>query len=99
MNRADKKARLAAWREEQLDGTRAAFPLKDADMKALFDMLDERLPEAGCAHTRGLTDAWLTEHGHSIAEVHQWLDENGGFCDCEVLANSEQAWREATGRR
>jgi hypothetical protein len=60
---------------------------------------NQRLPEAGCAHTRGLTDAWLTDHGHSIAEVHQWLDDNGGFCDCEVLANSEQAWREATGRR
>jgi hypothetical protein len=67
-------------------------------MEALFDMLDERLPLDGCDHTRRLTDAWLTERSHPVDRVHCWLDDNGGFCDCEVLANSEQAWRGATRR-
>ena len=30
-----------------------------------------------------------TEH------VVAWLHENGGSCDCEALANAEEAWQEA----
>jgi hypothetical protein len=98
MDKADKKARLRTWREEQRDTAKASLPLSDSDMEALFDMLDQRLPDAACDHSRRLTDAWLAEHGHPIDQVHRWLDDNGGFCDCEVLANSEEAWRAGTRR-
>jgi hypothetical protein len=73
------------------------IPLPDDEMEALFDRLDDRLSEEGCEHSRRLTDAWLAERGHPVEPVHRWLDDTGGFCDCEVLANSEPAWREATG--
>ena len=33
-----------------------------------------------------------------LDQIHAWLDQHGGFCDCEVLANSEEAWRFASGR-
>jgi hypothetical protein len=98
VDKADKKARLKAWRDQERGAARARLPLDDAEMEALFSMLGKRLPEAGCDDTRRLTDAWLQERGRSMDSVHRWLDENGGFCDCEVLANSEEAWREATGR-
>ena len=98
MNKADRKARLKVWRDHERQEAQAHLPLEDTEMEALFSMLDRRLPETGCDHTRRLTDAWLQERGHSVDPVHEWLDDNGGFCDCEVLANSEGAWREATGR-
>jgi hypothetical protein len=72
--------------------------MNDADMEAFFNMLDRRLPQVGCDHSRRLTDAWLRERGQPVEQVHRWLDDSGGFCDCEALANSEQAWREATRR-
>jgi hypothetical protein len=99
MDEVEKKARLKAWREREREAARSAVPLPDCDMEALFDMLDSRLPDAGCDHSLRLTDAWLAEKGHSVDEVHRWLDQNGGFCDCEVLANSEEAWRAAASRR
>jgi hypothetical protein len=97
-DKADKKARLKAWRDEQRDKARALLPLPDEGMKALFDMLDEQLPKTGCDHTRRLTEEWLRTLGHPVEKVNVWLDENGGFCDCEVLANAEQAWQAATRR-
>jgi hypothetical protein len=72
----------------------AALPLGNADLQALFDMLDIRLPIDGCDHTRRLPIAFLKGHSLSETSVLAWLDSIGGFCDCEILANSEQAWRD-----
>ena len=94
MTSTEKKQQLRAWKARQREAARAAVPLPDQEMKALFDQLDASLPTMGCDHTRRLTDAWLRERRHPLEGVHAWLDNNGGFCDCEVLANSEQAWIE-----
>lgn len=99
MDPIDRKARQRAWRDGQRTAVRTSLPLSDPDMEALFDMLDARLTISGCDHTRRYTDAWLAEQGHQMVQVHRWLDDHGGYCDCEALANAEQAWREATGRR
>ena len=96
MDKADKAQKLRAWRAKQRETSRTLLPLDDVEMKALFDMLDLSLQKQDCDHSRGLTDAWLRDRGHSLDVVHRWLDDNGGFCDCEVLANSEGAWLEAT---
>lgn len=95
MDKAD-KPQLRAWRAKQRETSRALLPLDDVEMKALVERLDLSLGKQVCDHSRGLTDAWLRDRGHSLDAVHRWLDDNGGFCDCEVLANSEGAWREAT---
>jgi hypothetical protein len=99
MDKPGRKALLRAWREQHRESARAALPLPDVEMEALFDALDHGLHKGGCDHTRRLTDAWLTERGHSLGRIHRWLDNHGGFCDCEVLGNGEDAWRTATGRR
>lgn len=91
------KERLRAWKMQQREAARARLPLGNAEMKALFDQLDASLPTKGCDHTRRFTDAWLMKRGHSLDQVHTWLNNNGGYCDCEVLANCEGAWLEAIG--
>jgi hypothetical protein len=70
---------------------REALPLPTDQLRALFDMLDAALSEHGCDHTRRLTEAWIAKHGHPRDPVLAWLDSTGGYCDCEVLANSEEA--------
>ena len=95
MDKAEEKARLRGWRAQARNAARARFPLPNHEMEAMFSVLDERLSGVACDHSRRLTDAWLSERGHPLAPVHAWLDETGGFCDCEILMNSEQAWREA----
>jgi hypothetical protein len=37
----------------------------------------------------------LKDPNVEVDRVLGWLDNNGGFWDCEVLASCEQAWEEA----
>jgi hypothetical protein len=32
-----------------------------------------------------------------VERVVLWLNDNGFYCDCEALANAEEAWRHAIG--
>ena len=64
-------------------------------MKAPFDMLDPELPRQGCDSTLQLARGWLESGGMPVEAVVTWLQDNGGFCDCEALADSEEAWRDA----
>jgi Protein of unknown function (DUF2695) len=41
----------------------------------------------GCDHTRRLTEQWLGTLGHPVGIVTIWLEESGGCCGGEVLAN------------
>jgi len=62
----------------------------------MFDMLDAELPRKGCDHSRRLTHEWLASRSHDIERVFAWLDTQGGYCDCEILANVEERVDEAT---
>jgi hypothetical protein len=64
-------------------------------MQSLFDMLDAELPRRGCDHTLRLVQEWCEQKGVPSGPVDAWLLDNGGCCDCEALADSEQVFREA----
>jgi hypothetical protein len=98
MDRTRKRRLLKDWKESERARARAALPLADDVLEALFDYLEQALETQPCDHSRKLTECWLAENGHANEAVLEWLDETGGYCDCEVLANSEGAWRDATGR-
>lgn len=104
-SRFDKQGRkelLRQIRERQRAEARAVLPLPDEELQAMFDELDRELPIQGCDHTRRLTLLFLAWRGLPTEAVLLWLDDNGGFCDCEVLANVEEHWldcREGTQPR
>lgn len=79
-------------REHQRAEARAALPLPDDQLRALFDMLNRELSTRACDHTRTLTQRFLERRGLPTEAVLSWLDDNGGFCDCEVLAVVEERW-------
>jgi hypothetical protein len=86
--------RKKAWKHDERLRARAAFPLPDAELAELFEMLETELEEYGCDHTRRLTETWALSHSHSPNALSAWLDQNGGFCDCEVLCNVGPHWKE-----
>jgi hypothetical protein len=89
MDKAKKKQLKTKWRESNRMAAFKALPLPVAELKAMFDMLDVALPQSGCDRTRRLTEAWLMSRDHDIRRVFTWLDTQGGYCDCEILANVE----------
>ena len=94
-NKPDRKAALAAWKAQQRDAARASFPLAASVLSALFDMLNTELPRQGCDHTLRLVRCWCGNVGVDAGSVVAWLNDNGGQCDCEALANTEQIFRDA----
>ena|SRR5258708_5135775 len=94
-DKQNRKAALAAWKTRQRAIARTKFPLPNEQLRALFDMLDVELPRRGCDHTLRLVRAWCNLGCIACEPVEAWLHDNGGHCDCEALANTEQAFKEA----
>jgi hypothetical protein len=68
------------------------MPISFSELGALFDYLDARLGEEGCDHTARMTRTFLQKKNLEPETILPWLQESGGYCDCEVLANVEESW-------
>ena len=49
--------------------------------------VDRKLRSEGCDRTRKWTFKWAKRNKISIDDLTDALDDNGGFCDCEVVLN------------
>ena len=68
-----------------------SLPTSRENFKGLFDYLDEQLSDNPCDDTLKFSVTFLQSLKlDNIEEITKWLDENGGYCDCEVLANLEE---------
>lgn len=81
--------------QELKNKTKAEFnnslPISAEKFQKLFDHLDEELEEKGCDDTNNITINFLKDSNiGNIEEVMSWLRINGGYCDCEILANVEE---------
>ncbi|MFN8358180.1 MAG: DUF2695 domain-containing protein [Spirosomataceae bacterium] len=97
MDKNEKKRRkliLNELREKQQHEFEQGLPISKDVFDNLFDVLDIHLEEHGCDHTSKLTLQFLRDNEiEDIEKVLDWLEENGGFCDCEILANVEELFR------
>ena len=72
-----------------------SLPFSHEIFQSLFNFLDEELEKNGCDDGLKLTKQFLeTNQIQNIDEVENWLKENGGFCDCEVLYNVEELFED-----
>ena len=93
--KARRKELLRTVREDAKGKERESLPVPAPVLKALFDYLDKQLESSECDDTlRSVRDF---TRGNSLPEeaVVSWLEDNGGHCDCEALANAEQVVEEA----
>ncbi|MFG6433151.1 DUF2695 domain-containing protein [Pelomonas parva] len=93
----DKKARLKEWRLQQRALARSNFPLADDRLQHFFHRLDQILETASCTHSlthaaAATADMGLTEDESEA--LFDWCEENGGYCDCEIAANTRQHWEQ-----
>ena len=72
-----------------------SLPVPAAVLKALFNHLDERLGSSECDDTLRHTLDFIRSHALPEEAVVSWLEDNGGYCDCEALANAEPVVEEA----
>jgi hypothetical protein len=89
----DEKARrkdlLHSLRNQERQKTREGFPAPILALKGLFDFLDEQLSESDCDDTLRLTRDYVRRNAMDESLIVPWLEEHGGYCDCEALNNVE----------
>ncbi|NML39378.1 DUF2695 domain-containing protein [Chitinophaga sp. G-6-1-13] len=92
-SKAEKERRkqlLAPLLQQAAETFEKGLPMPRERFHQLFDYLDEVLGIHGCDHSPGLTLSYLHAAGVEYPDaILIWLQEHGGHCDCEILANVE----------
>ena len=86
-----RKEILKAIKEKELAKFKQNLPMSEDKFIQLFELLDAQLHERGCNHSLKLTEQILSNLDvKDVLSVLTWLEEQGGYCDCEVMINVEQ---------
>ena len=90
-----KKRQLEVWSQlsgEERERFLESLPATKEQLEDLFDYIDKRSQVESCVHNLRFTMQFLMERRLDMPKVMSWLNENGGYCDCEVLQNIEPNW-------
>lgn len=88
LSKEERKARVRELNENELAAAIAGMPLKPQKLRQLINFLDGSLCQAGgCDRTLRFTRSFLSAENVDAEKVIAWLGDNGGGCDCEVVAN------------
>lgn len=83
--------KLAAQR--QRDAFEKSLPMSRAEFERLFEFLDEGLAHHDCDGTHRLTLEFLrARHAPNETAILDFCEQNGGYCDCEVLSNVQNCF-------
>jgi uncharacterized protein DUF2695 len=80
-----KRAAQAEWESH--------LPLSREELDDLLEHLDHHLQRHTCDYTLLATERWLERRNLDVERVSAGLQEMGGGCDCEVLANLDPETR------
>jgi Protein of unknown function (DUF2695) len=99
LDKAKKKAMLEAWGKKNKEIAQMAFPLEDAVLKVFFTQIQALMEECGCfhdtRHAQKIIDESLKLTDEKANALLDWCAENGGYCDCEIAANTMEYWEES----
>lgn len=73
------------------------LPATRERIEDLFDYLDVRLSKTECSHDLKFSVQFLMENRLNMPAFMSWLNENGAYCDCEILQKVEPQWFLAFG--
>jgi Protein of unknown function (DUF2695) len=88
---------LGQMTPEQLESFLAAMPAGQDSMSELIDRVEDELYDSDCDHTLRYAMRFMMERGLNFPKITNWLNENGGYCDCKVMEQIAPLWREKFG--
>ena len=95
MNQTDKKKMRQHYKDLQRQAFESSLPMARELFLDLFDYLNEQSESTECNHDFSLTEQFLRDKQvNNVEEVLEFLRENGGYCDCEVIFNVEEKFEE-----
>lgn len=96
MNEKERKKQIKReLKQKAQDEFEKNLPMSRINFQDLFNYLDEKLSEVECDDTFKTTKEFLNNNGiKDLNKIENWLKENGGYCDCEVLYNIEEKFED-----
>ena len=82
---------------EQLEAFLATMPAGPASVSQLLDYVEDELYDSQCDHSLRLSMRFMMEKGLDFPKLTNWLNENGGYCDCKVMQQIAPLWRNKFG--
>ena len=95
MDKARKKELLKDYKAKEKQNFQDSLPMDEELFWNLFDYVDEKLEvNDGCDHGLTFTREFLEKQSIDVESVLDWIINEGGGCDCEVLYNVEERFEE-----
>jgi len=87
-----KKALKKFYKYQEKEAFINNLPVSKKVLKKMFNYLNTVLELEGCSHDYTHVSKFIKERQLPKAELVSWFQKNGGYCDCEILYNVEQAF-------
>ena len=95
MDKARKKELLKGYKAKEKQNFKDSLPMDEELFWNLFDYVDKKLEaNDGCDHSLTFTREFLEKQKVDVESVLDWIVNEGGGCDCEVLYNVEERFEE-----
>lgn len=82
---------------EELQGFIDSLPEQQDTISELLDFIEDELYETECNHSLQYAMRFMMENRLEFGKITSWLNNNGGYCDCKVLAEIAPTWRAKFG--
>lgn len=82
---------------EELEKFLAGLPARQETISELLDFVEDELYETVCNHSLQYSMKYMMENRLDFGKITSWLNNNGGYCDCKVLAEIAPIWRNKFG--
>jgi hypothetical protein len=82
---------------EELQAFLDSLPAGQETISSLLDHVEDELYGAECNHSLQYSMRFMMENRLDFPKITSWLNENGGYCDCKVLAEIAPIWRAKFG--
>ncbi|HMJ09062.1 MAG TPA: DUF2695 domain-containing protein [Pyrinomonadaceae bacterium] len=82
---------------EELQSFLDSLPEKQATISELLDFVEDELYGTECNHSLQYSMRFMMDNSLNFGRLTNWLNTNGGYCDCKVIEQIAPIWRNKFG--
>ena len=78
---------------EELAAFLDSLPAGQDSISCLLDFIEDELYETECDHSLRNAMRFMMDKRLDFGKITEWLNENGGYCDCKIMEQIAPIWR------
>jgi len=82
---------------EELQDFLDSLPESQLTISKLLDYVEDELYESSCDHSLRYAMKFMMDSHLDFPRLTTWLNANGGYCDCKIMAEIAPPWRAKFG--